>query len=391
MSQEEKSTDTIVSRTKKHNNKRKRLRHLILIIVALSITMIFMLVLGYRLGTSTVVQESGLEIMNHKQHEISLDRFQPLLASNVITESDTKGGESEANKEETNEEEDEKGSDSEETNVDASGQGNEQKASNESTNPSEVVVHKVQPNETLFIITMLYYDNSSAQEKVAAYNGITNPEKEVQAGMDLQIPDPSYNIYHHVVPGESLSAISNRYYGTGEYAVALAIHNDLQDVNHIPFETKLHIPNPSMLQKDAVLPKVKEEVQNLEQVYHIEVNKKKNELYVFQENNRIKTITVSTGKDEIMTPVGEFKVVTKIEQPWHREGGKQKELPENPLGTHWLGLDVQGTDGTIYGLHGTDDPTSIGNYVNEGTVHMNNTDIKWLYETIPIGTIVTIY
>jgi hypothetical protein len=60
-------------------------------------------------------------------------------------------------------------------------------------------------------------------------------------------------------------------------------------------------------------------------------------------------------------------------------------IPENPLGPRWLGLNALGTGGSSYGVHGTNNPYSIGTYASSGCVRMYNQDILWLYERAPVG------
>lgn len=55
------------------------------------------------------------------------------------------------------------------------------------------------------------------------------------------------------------------------------------------------------------------------------------------------------------------------------------------LGTRRLEL------GDGYGIHGTDDPASIGQSVSHGCVRLRNEDIEKLYPMVPVGTPVYIY
>lgn len=55
------------------------------------------------------------------------------------------------------------------------------------------------------------------------------------------------------------------------------------------------------------------------------------------------------------------------------------------LGTHRLEM------GDGYGIHGTDDPASIGRAASHGCVRLLNSDIAKLYEMVPVGTAVYIY
>ena len=59
--------------------------------------------------------------------------------------------------------------------------------------------------------------------------------------------------------------------------------------------------------------------------------------------------------------------------------------PSNPLGARALYL-WQGNKDTLYRVHGTRDPSSIGKAVSSGCVRMFNQDIIDLYERVPLET-----
>jgi len=65
-------------------------------------------------------------------------------------------------------------------------------------------------------------------------------------------------------------------------------------------------------------------------------------------------------------------------------GTDQRRYP-NVLGTRRLDL------GDGYGIHGTDEPSSIGHSVSHGCVRMYNSDVEKLYPMVPVGTPVYIY
>jgi lipoprotein-anchoring transpeptidase ErfK/SrfK len=103
--------------------------------------------------------------------------------------------------------------------------------------------------------------------------------------------------------------------------------------------------------------------------------------------------SVGTGKFG-KTPVGEFRIADKVkEPPWFRNGRVIRYGdPENVLGTRWMKL--ESTDGqtelTGYGIHGTDDESSIGKKRSEGCIRLLNRDVEELYKIVPVGTEVTI-
>ncbi len=63
--------------------------------------------------------------------------------------------------------------------------------------------------------------------------------------------------------------------------------------------------------------------------------------------------------------------------------------PENPLGARALYLYQNGND-TLYRIHGTTDPMSIGHNASSGCIRMINQDVVELYRRVPIGTRVVV-
>ncbi|MBF5066904.1 L,D-transpeptidase, partial [Salmonella enterica subsp. enterica serovar Istanbul] len=59
--------------------------------------------------------------------------------------------------------------------------------------------------------------------------------------------------------------------------------------------------------------------------------------------------------------------------------------PENPLGPRALYLYRDGRD-TLYRLHGTTEPSTIGTMVSSGCVRLLNQDIIDLYRRVPLDT-----
>lgn len=70
--------------------------------------------------------------------------------------------------------------------------------------------------------------------------------------------------------------------------------------------------------------------------------------------------------------------------PVHQEGG-----PSNPLGARALYLYQNGKD-TLYRIHGTNEPGSIGRAASSGCIRMLNEDVFELFGSVPIGTRVVV-
>lgn len=63
--------------------------------------------------------------------------------------------------------------------------------------------------------------------------------------------------------------------------------------------------------------------------------------------------------------------------------------PDNPLGARALYLYAGGQD-TLYRIHGTNEPQSIGKAMSSGCIRMLNQDIAELYDQVMVGTPVTV-
>jgi len=63
--------------------------------------------------------------------------------------------------------------------------------------------------------------------------------------------------------------------------------------------------------------------------------------------------------------------------------------PRNPLGARALYLYRGGRD-TLYRIHGTNDPSSIGKAVSNGCIRMLNAHVERLYDQVPLGATVIV-
>ncbi len=83
------------------------------------------------------------------------------------------------------------------------------------------------------------------------------------------------------------------------------------------------------------------------------------------------------------TPRGRFTVQSKIRNPdWTNPETRSIVpfgSPENPLGTRWIAFT------TGYGIHGTNDPSSIGTATSKGCIRMQNADAEELFDFLKYG------
>ena len=103
----------------------------------------------------------------------------------------------------------------------------------------------------------------------------------------------------------------------------------------------------------------------------------------------VRSFDVAVGKMGSPSPIGDYRIECKIVNPtWYPPDHRQPPIPpgpQNPLGKYWLGLNIQG-----YGIHGNTAPQSIGYPASLGCFRMRNSDIQYLFQLIPTGTLVQI-
>ncbi len=126
--------------------------------------------------------------------------------------------------------------------------------------------------------------------------------------------------------------------------------------------------------------------------------------YLLLENNRSIRYGVGVAREQGFSLQGESRIGRKAEWPgWRptqdmiaREPERYGPLkdglpggPRNPLGARALYLYQNGRD-TLYRLHGTIEPWTIGKMVSSGCIRFLNQDIIDLYNRVPVGTRVII-
>lgn len=118
-------------------------------------------------------------------------------------------------------------------------------------------------------------------------------------------------------------------------------------------------------------------------------------LYLVLGNGRAMRYGVRVGRDGF-TWNGNQKITRKAEWPdWHPPSEmieRQPYLPRfmaggpgNPMGARALYL-----GSTIYRIHGTNQPSTIGKFVSSGCIGMLNDDVADLFERVKVGTRVVV-
>lgn len=120
---------------------------------------------------------------------------------------------------------------------------------------------------------------------------------------------------------------------------------------------------------------MKDSSSRIEAGTRVEIDRSIRRLYFHTGDQKVNTYQVAMGKSATPTPLGAYRVVNKVVNP----GGV--------LGTRWMGLDIPNGP---YGIHGTNNPSSIGKYISNGCIRMHNPDVEVLFPMVSIGTPVII-
>lgn len=107
-------------------------------------------------------------------------------------------------------------------------------------------------------------------------------------------------------------------------------------------------------------------------------------LALIENGKVVKIYPVAVGRRATPSPEGTFYIANRVKNPtYYRPGVVIPPGRSNPVGTRWMGLSVAG-----YGIHGTDEPRSIGRAASHGCIRMRNRDAEDLFARVRVGDVV---
>ena len=152
-----------------------------------------------------------------------------------------------------------------------------------------------------------------------------------------------------------------------------------------------YVPNPTDEHLEGPLERQVVFFRTTEPPGSIVVHTNERYLYLVQENNRAMRYGIGVGRDGFQW-AGAHKISRKQEWPDWRPPPEMIERqpylprfmaggPGNPMGARALYIGQ-----TIYRIHGTNQPQTIGHAVSSGCFRLVNGDIIDLYDRVPVGT-----
>jgi lipoprotein-anchoring transpeptidase ErfK/SrfK len=111
------------------------------------------------------------------------------------------------------------------------------------------------------------------------------------------------------------------------------------------------------------------------------VNIAARKIVLVEDGKVVKMYPVAVGKHSTPSPSGSFHIASHVANPTYSHDGKVvRPGPSNPVGTRWMSLGYKG-----YGIHGTNQPESIGHAASHGCIRMRNRDVEELFELVHVG------
>jgi LysM repeat protein len=179
------------------------------------------------------------------------------------------------------------------------------------------------------------------------------------------------SVWYEVEGGDTLSKIAVKHGRDPYFLTVLQRVNGLSDPNRIRVGQSLKVPKGAFsahVEKDAF------------------------RLILFFNGHYLKEYPVGLGAPTTPTPAVTFTVDTKDVNPdWTARDGNLYPYghPKNILGTRWIGFAKEDIH-EGYGIHGTNDPDSVGRRMSNGCIRMRKDDVEELFCFLKKGETVTI-
>jgi hypothetical protein len=110
-------------------------------------------------------------------------------------------------------------------------------------------------------------------------------------------------------------------------------------------------------------------------------------LALIEDGRVLDVYDVAVGSPRTPSPTGDLRIINKVVRPtYYHRGVIIGPSKNNPLGPRWMGLSRPG-----YGIHGTNEPKSIGKAASHGCIRMRNREAEELFKLVQVGDSVEIH
>jgi len=185
----------------------------------------------------------------------------------------------------------------------------------------------------------------------------------------------------------------NRYFNTCTMAIAIlaaSVALTAGPVSNADAKSKVNFRSEPWKLKKKFLPRIVD-YSSQEKPGTIIINTSRRFLYLIQANGKAKRYGIGVGRSGF-TWSGVEKISRKRKWPSWTPPAEMiardptiprfmKGGPDNPLGARALYL-----GNTLYRIHGTAQPWSVGTNVSSGCIRLRNQDVEDLYSRVKVGT-----
>ncbi len=200
----------------------------------------------------------------------------------------------------------------------------------------------------------------------------------------------------HVIYRSLLDFVAERFHTDAEFLHRL---NPGRKLDALKPATEVQEPNVQPFQIETVqavpdLPQRPEFAQRI-----IKIDTKARFLDLLEGGRTLNSFPITPGSKTLPAPIGTWKIVKVTTMPifrWDRamlmHGRRSGEFytippgPRNPVGIVWIGLNKKGI-----GIHGTDQPETIGRSSSHGCIRLANWDAIRLVNQVTTGMMVEIF
>jgi len=186
----------------------------------------------------------------------------------------------------------------------------------------------------------------------------------------MRVPGDPLCVDYQVKPRELIMNIARQFDVPHEMILAV---NGISDPKRVPAGRTLKIPRGP---------------------FHVKVDKSDFRLDLYLQDLYVRSFRVGLGA-QAGTPDGDWLVKDRVKSPTYYPPPSAEQTrvirpgdPKNPLGDFWIGL--KGVTGNAvgqesFGIHGTNEPDSIGTNSSLGCVRMHNSDVQYVFNMLLPG------
>jgi lipoprotein-anchoring transpeptidase ErfK/SrfK len=240
-------------------------------------------------------------------------------------------------------------------------------------------------------------DQSMLDQVPQAFTAYTIKGDDLAYVGDLPSDHPSQAKLKFLPYTSLLEFVAERYHSAEDYIRKLNRDRDL-DCDHLEPGDELKVPNVLPFEIEKVTEQqIKPNPKFAGRTIYVDTPERL--LEVFENNQLVCVFPITPGSTALPAPVGTWKIQGAATWPWFRydEGmlnyGVRTENyfnlppgPNNLVGVVWMALNKPGI-----GIHGTNNPETIGRAASHGCIRVANWDVIRLKDLVSVGNTVIIF